>query len=411
MPKPIRIRMYRTGFGDCFLVTFGADQSARHILVDFGVHAQGDIGTMSDIMSSIEEATDKKLELIIATHAHRDHISGFGSFAARFAEFKIGEVWMPWTDDPKDKDASAVKKKHLALYDILENHLRIALGARESMPEYAAALNALSNLKGNETATTELARGFGTGADVRYLKAGTSISKVAEITGLSAEILAPSKDKTFLSRMNPPADQHFMTSPGDTSHAIQPFPKLAIRDKDRDFKALVKDGQPVLPKQELAKLRELAETPAGRLALALDSMRNNTSLVVLFRFQGKTLLFPGDAQWGNWQSWIGTDGARQLIGGLDFLKVAHHGSENATPVDVVNGLREAGLAVMVPTQIKPFPTIPRMPLIKQLEKHCLGHLAVRSDWIDVADAPRGPAAKPKFPQGFKRGKIWIDYEF
>src|SRR5207253_2988542 len=153
------------------------------------------------------------------------------------------------------------------------------------------------------------------------------------------------------------------------------FPKLAIRDKDRDFKALVKDGQPVLPKQELAKLHELAETPAGRLALALDSMRNNTSLVVLFRFQGKTLLFPGDAQSGNWLSWIGTDGARQLINEVYLLKVAHHGSENATPVHAVNGLREAGLAVMVPTQYKPFPTIPRMPLIKQLEKHCLGHLA------------------------------------
>src|SRR5205085_6886233 len=143
-----------------------------------------------------------------------------------------------------------------------------------------------------------------------------------------------------------------------------------------------------------AKLHELAETPAGRLALALDNMRNNTSLVVLFRFQGKTLLFPGDAQWGNWQSWIGTDDARQLLGELDFFKVAHHGSENATPVDVVHALRSSDLAAMVATQTIPFPTIPRMPLMKELEKHCLDHVVVRSDWIEVKDAPEGPLPKP-----------------
>ena len=52
--------------------------------------------------------------------------------------------------------------------------------------------------------------------------------------------------------------------------------------------------------------------------------------------------------------------ARQLLGELDFFKVAHHGSENATPVDVVNALKKSGLAAMVPTQVKPFPTIPRI---------------------------------------------------
>jgi hypothetical protein len=91
--------------------------------------------------------------------------------------------------------------------------------------------------------------------------------------------------------------------------------------------------------------------------------------------------------------------------------VAQHGSENATPVDVVTALRDAELAAMVPTQIKPFPTIPRKPLLTALEKHCAGHVAVRSDWIDVKAAPGGPKPTPAFPKGFTLGEVWIDCAF
>ena len=149
--------------------------------------------------------------------------------------------------------------------------------------------------------------------------------------------------------------------------------------------------------------------PVGRLALALNSACNNTSLVILFRYQGKTLLFPGDAQWGSWQSWIHTDSARQLLAELDFLKVAHHGSESATPVSVVKSLKASGLVAMVPTQTKPYPTIPRLPLLEQLRKRCEGRVVVRSDWIDVKGAPPAPRPRPRLPKGCKAGELWIDY--
>lgn len=412
MAAELRIRMYRTGFGDCFLLSFGPTASARHVLIDFGVHASGQIGTMDSIMDNIEEATRKKLEVVVATHAHRDHISGFGEFADRFADFSIGEVWLPWTDNPKDPEAAALQKKQLALYDRLDNHLRLALGADESDPRYAAALNALSNLKGNGPAKAALGSGFGVGATPRYFRGGDAIAKVGAIAGLSADILSPPRDKAYFSRMDPPADQRFLAAPGDTRDAVRPFPGLEVREKDaRDFRAIVRDGQPIVEARDLAGLTAFAEAPADRLALALDNVRNNTSLVILFRYKGKTLLFPGDAQWGNWQSWIRADGAREILGAVDFLKVAHHGSENATPVDVVHELRAGGVAAMVPTQVRPFPTIPRLPLIAELQRHCVGHLAVRSDWIDVRNAPKGPAPKPKLPKGFKAGEpgsVWID---
>ena len=79
MAANIRIRMYRTGFGDCFLLSFGAASAARHVLLDFGAHAQGEIGTMDPIMDDIESTTGRKLELLVATHAHRDHIRASAS--------------------------------------------------------------------------------------------------------------------------------------------------------------------------------------------------------------------------------------------------------------------------------------------------------------------------------------------
>jgi len=366
---------------------------------------------MDPIMDNIELVTKKKLDLLVATHAHRDHISGFGKFADRFAQFQIGEVWLPWTDNPKDPDAAALQKKHLALYNLLERHLRLTLGATEADPRFAPALNALSNLAGNQKATSELGRAFGTGGTLRYLAGGDSVPKVGSISGLSAQILGPPADKSFFSRMDPPANQRFLSTPGDAERVLRPFPNLEIKTTDADFQAILLEKQPELSGVDLDKLHGLAEAPADRLALALDNVRNNTSLVILFRYKGKALIFPGDAQWGSWQSWISSSDAQQLLGEVDFFKVAHHGSENATPVDVVHALREAGVAAMVSTQITPFPTIPRLPLLKELEKHCLGSVAIRSDWIEVENAPVGPNPKPKFPRGFKVGELWIDYQF
>jgi hypothetical protein len=67
----------------------------------------------------------------------------------------------------------------------------------------------------------------------------------------------------------------------------------------------------------------------------LDDQLNNTSLILLFEVGGKKLLFPGDAQIENW-SWALEDApdakkTRQLLADVDFYKVGHHGSRNATP--------------------------------------------------------------------------------
>lgn len=406
MAASIRIRMYRTGFGDCFLVSFGPVRSAKHVLIDFGAHMHGEIGTMDAIMDDIEDVTKKKLSLIVATHAHRDHISGFGKFADRFGKFSIGEVWMPWMDNPKDAAARKLRRKQTALADRLQLHLQFTANGGKKDPYHDQAMAALSNLRGNGPSTSALAKGFDTSASVKYLGAGARVRNAGAIAGLSAEILGPSRDKSFLSRMNPPPHQRYMTTATDDIAIVHPFLRYEVTGAD----AALIVGQPIVPPNELKDLLDVSRAPAGRLALVLDSARNNSSLVILFRFKGKALLFPGDAQWGNWQSWIENDNAADLLGDVDFFKVAHHGSDNATPVDVVAKLKEKDLAVMVSTQILPYPTIPRMPLIKALDKRSKGNVVVRSDWIPWKDkrVPKAPP-KPKLPRGLKAGKVWIDY--
>src|SRR5918994_450963 len=121
--------MYRVGFGDCFLLSIPSAKDRhvdrqQHILIDCGVHSRGDIGTIEKVVDNIGKITDKKLAVIIATHAHQDHISGFSKFGDVFTEFKVGEVWLPWTWDENNKKALEIQKRQAALTQQLFQHFQ-----------------------------------------------------------------------------------------------------------------------------------------------------------------------------------------------------------------------------------------------------------------------------------------------
>jgi hypothetical protein len=400
----IRVRMYRTGFGDCFLLTFRSAGAVAHILVDFGVHPKGEVGTLGLIMDNLEFETQRKLAVVVASHVHRDHVSGFDEFAQRFSRFSIGEIWLPWTENPDDVQARALNKKQSTLLGVLDHRFRLYHSASTD-PRLIAALHALTNLRGNERAMRELRRGFATGADVRYLKFGALVNAASAIPGLNAEILGPPDDEMFLRRMIPPVDQRYLEADYTAGSSLAPFKQLEVRTTDPTWEEL--SNQPRLSSEDIDRLADLAAATDERLAFTLDNIRNNTSLVILFRFEGRTVLFPGDAQWGSWQQWMAEEDGRRIAAELDFLKVSHHGSENATPMQFVDNLPPDRVAVVIPTHPMPFPTIPRIPLISALEERCLGKVAVRSDFINVEGTPH--LKHPKLPRGFKKGKVWIDY--
>jgi hypothetical protein len=134
---------------------------------------------------------------------------------------------------------------------------------------------------------------------------------------------------------------------------------------------------------------------------------NNTSVVLLMRYAGESMLFPGDAQYGNWQSWIEKDDARQRLEEVTFFKVAHHGSENATPRGALDRMKQGKFAAMVPTQSEPWPSIPYDKILTKLDSQTGGRY-LRSDSLEVKGAPKGPKLA-KLPAGFDEGPLWYDY--
>jgi hypothetical protein len=347
---------------------------------------------MPHVVADIAKVTRKRLALVVATHEHADHVSGFARFAADFAGFEIGEVWMPWAMDLDDPDAASLRARRLALAEALLAHFR-AGGVS------GAALDAVLNAVDNATALRALRSGFsGAARAVRYLAAGETPALPVQLSGLEVRVLGPPRDPALLKKMLPPASQRFLRADAGGQvavDAVQPFADLwRLRDAAT---ARLAYG---LTAEDERRLRDDAQS-FEEAAFALDSHVNNTSLVLLFSAGGRGLLFPGDAQWGNWKGWLDQPTAAQLLEEVAFLKVAHHGSHNATPRQALEGMRQGAFVAMLSTQSKPWPSIPQQELMAALHARASAP-AVRSDALD--------ARRPRLPPGFKTdGRLWIDY--
>jgi beta-lactamase superfamily II metal-dependent hydrolase len=363
---------------------------------------------MERVVDNIAEVTDRILDVIIATHAHRDHISGFGKFGDAFAKFKLREVWLPWTWDESNEKALKLQEKHAALTDKLYQHFQ-ALGASAD----PNALNAAMNLRGNQRAIELLKSGFGSDkVKVRYLKAGDTLkSGDIPIPALLVRILGPPQSEDFLARMHPPSGQGYLRAgPNGIAELVNAIEPFGHRWKVVDHTST----NLRLRAEEEKQLQDLSRSSINDVAFALDQARNNESLVILFIFCNKYLLFAGDAQYGNWGWWLENDrSSSDILSKINFFKIAHHGSHNATPKAALEKMADGEFAAMVSTQSIPWESIPRIPLMSRLDEKTKKRI-VRSDWLSVEGAPEPlanstPALPSKLPEGFSKGDLWFDY--
>ena len=120
----VRVRMYRPGLGDCFLISFFRAGKEKHVLIDCGVY-QGtadSAATMQAIARHIRKTT-RRLDLVAATHEHWDHLSGFIQAQDIFNQIEIKQVWLAWTEDPVNPLAAKLRQE----YSLALNTLRAAL--------------------------------------------------------------------------------------------------------------------------------------------------------------------------------------------------------------------------------------------------------------------------------------------
>lgn len=394
--------MYRVGFGDCFLVTLTDPAGKRrHLLFDCGVHPAGDAGTLEAVIANIGKETDGRLDLVVASHAHEDHIAGFGRHGDMFATFDIGTVWLPWSENTEDKDAIRLGRQRAALFALLSDHFR----ATKPSAAAAAVLANAAAVSRNQRALANLRSVFGSGKSATFVEAGQTFTDAFGVPGLTLRVLGPSRDENFLKKMNPPKAERFLRMGGngeaEVANAFLPFPDNEMVTKE----AAAALGLLLSPADE-KYLRKGASGSHEALAFVLDRALNNSSVVVLVSYLGRHLLFPGDAQYGAWKHWIETPEGEEILASLDFYKVSHHGSHNATPKSAVDLMTGGELAAMVSTQNEPWESIPHEKLMTALET-CTSNRVVRSDSLALDGATVGPVlAEP--PAGVEVGELWFD---
>ena len=97
---------------------------------------------------------------------------------------------------------------------------------------------------------------------------------------------------------------------------------------------------PVEAEWLVERIKEARAQQLFRIVTAMNNALNNTSVILLIEALGKKFLFPGDAQWENWE-WAMQHHADELAT-VDLYKVGHHGSLNATPKSLWKSMTRSG---------------------------------------------------------------------
>lgn len=406
-PDHISVRMYNNILGDCFLIRIPAGPNRDvKILIDCGALQGMPSATeiMNEIATDIAKTTGSQLDILVITHEHWDHLSGFYQAADIFKTFAIDELWLAWTEDDKDADAVRIRnrrQKALQLLLTLDKHFgpaaapegdeeeetpRVQKGSqRDEVRELLAFTGQSPGAAASRMDTGAILTMLkGLAKKVRYFTPGADPIPLPGDVPVQAYVLGPPKDTKLLLRSNPRKGEVYLS---DASDGLGVYLAAAVQLEkdatsfDADEARAIELSMP-FDKQHFRRLSELeAKQPvstdrtyfsdrdqwrridrdwlggAEQLALKLDSDTNNTSLVLAFVFgddsKRRALLFPGDAQVGNWESWqqyVWPSGAKRddpntiditkLLAATVLYKVGHHASHNAT-------LRANGLELMI----------------------------------------------------------------
>ncbi len=349
-PSTVRVRMYQVGFGDCFLVSFEYPlaledgRSERHLLLDFGstrYPAHG--GDLEDVAHLVRDHTAGELDVIIVSHRHKDHLSGFAVDAAAKVIDELGPrlVVRPWTEDPElasdARGPAGLGEPSLAFLRALRGGQALAAALAGTIPERSRGL--LGDLQGFAAAQLANREGVqrldawagGAGAYPHY---GSPSGIEALVPGIRIRVLGPPTLEQWpeIARQRAEDEEFWMLY----RRLVQApaFADLvgatAAADRGGGSSSALGPEQWLIDRMRRQELGSLL-----RIVRVLDDVLNNTSLILLIQAGGTRMLFPGDAQIENWNYALKNAPDREdllkELSLVDLYKVGHHGSRNATP--------------------------------------------------------------------------------
>ena len=364
-PKSVTICTYNVGFGDCFLLSFKyGPKSERHVLIDFGstgVPAGVPKTRMMDIAQDIKERTGGKLQAVVATHRHKDHISGFETKKGGkgtgdvIRSLKPSLVVQPWTEDPdlstkatgpkskkkilnqKLKKMGEKTPKHIMALSRMQGIAQLMLSARNLPKAVKSEVSFLGETNlANKSAVTNLMNM----AKNTYVFCGSKSGLEKVLPGVKVHVLGPptvAQTDTIKKQRSSDPDQfwQFQAKAISADEAVSGgkqvlFPRY-VESQDARF--------PIRARWLIYHSRMTRGEQLLSIVRMLDQQMNNTSVILIFQVGKRCLLFPGDAQIENWQFALDQKKYSSLLSRVNLYKVGHHGSRNATPMDLWKGFK------------------------------------------------------------------------
>jgi len=326
MGNQLLVRAYKVGCGDCIYVRIPDGKDGFHILIDYGTKSKEDVlrNAILHLESELPEGSKpkkKRLDLIVATHRHEDHIKGFKP--EWFANIEVKNIWLSVAMDPDHPQAKGVNN----LRAFAKQKMTALTNSGKALSPEAEALTALYGVS-NDVADALLMEQLpkDNGIEAKFVHSGMK-HDLKLPAGTKIHILAPEKDVDHF-YLGEEVDatlkglQSFTTGSMGTATGASAMP---ANISSTDFKTL--------------QSRMLSNGLA--FAAKESSIQNNLSVVLLIEWKKRRLLFVGDAEWagefkagkdnGSWNVMWEMHRDTHLAQPLDFLKVGHHGSTNATP--------------------------------------------------------------------------------
>ena len=395
MPQPVTatVRMYRLHeLGDCFLLTIRSGASTSRMLIDCGSfrNSAAAVARLDTIVEGLSDELDGAgLDVVVGTHQHNDHLSGFVHCKRSFQMMGVEQVWLSWLDDPDDALARNIATAHRNLLKGVADARDVLTSRRGSSPVRARTLEVMNDVLGffgakeagsppkvPAEAVQELQR-LGRRRP-EYLRPGSSLDVPGLPPGVArVHVLGPPRARALLRRTTPLASESYDHALASAGVMASRFLDAVVGDgrhnRDTEHYPFNEQYKRSSPSKGPRALRELVRRYRDaddawrtidddwlqlgeQLALYLDSFTNNSSVALAIELvdSGKVLLFVGDAQTGNWRSWHDVEWTRQDVTTADllartvFYKVGHHASHNATHAPTFEAMTNPDLVALIP---------------------------------------------------------------